>query len=129
MKNEKILVVDDSEELREALVEFIQEDGYEVFSAENGIEALEVIEKRDINIVITDIHMPEMDGYKLTQKIKSEQTRIGVIVMTAYTSIYSEGDIRKIGADEYLTKPFSFSEVIEKIERVKFLMKSLKPLE
>ena len=85
MKSEKILVVEDSDELREALVEFIQEENYEVFSARNGIEALEVIEERDINVIITDIHMPEMDGYKLTKKIKSGHTRIGIIIMTAYT--------------------------------------------
>ncbi len=127
MKSEKILVVDDTEELREALVEFIREEGYEVFGAGNGIEALDVLKDGHIDVVLSDIHMPEMDGYKLTKKIKSEYSKTGVIVMTAYTSIYSEGDIRKIGADEFITKPFSFTEVIEKIERVIFMMKSLKP--
>ena len=128
MRNEKILIVDDSKEIRNILSTFLKEEGFEVYTAENGKKALDLIKEKIIDLIITDIRMPEMDGYQLTKKVKEERPRIGIIIMTAYTSIYTEGDIRKIGADDYISKPFELVDIIEKIERVLFQMKSLKPM-
>jgi len=86
------------------------------------------IKEKVIDLIITDIRMPEMNGYQLTKKMKEERPMVGIIIMTAYTSIYTEGDIRKIGADDYISKPFELINIIEKIERVLFQMKSLKPM-
>ena len=128
MRNEKILIVDDSKEIRNILSTFLKEEGFEVYTAENGKKALDLIKEKVIDLIITDIRMPEMDGYQLTKKMKEEKPRVGIIIMTAYTSIYTEGDIRKIGADDYISKPFELVDIIEKIERVLFQMKSLKPM-
>lgn len=128
MRNEKILIVDDSKEIRNILSTFLKEEGFKVYTAENGKKALDLIKEKIIDLIITDIRMPEMDGYQLTKKVKEERPRIGIIIMTAYTSIYTEGDIRKIGADDYISKPFELVDIIEKIERVLFQMKSLKPM-
>lgn len=128
MRNEKILIVDDSKEIRNILSTFLKEEGFKVYTAENGKKALDLIKEKIIDLIITDIRMPEMDGYQLTKKVKEERPRVGIIIMTAYTSIYTEGDIRKIGADDYISKPFELVDIIEKIERVLFQMKSLKPM-
>ena len=128
MRNEKILIVDDSKEIRNILSTFLKEEGFEVYTAENGKKALDLTKEKVIDLIITDIRMPEMDGSQLTKKMKEERPRIGIIIMTAYTSIYTEGDIRKIGADDYISKPFEFIDIIKKIERVLFQMKSLKPM-
>ena len=79
-------------------------------------------------MVLTDVRMPEMNGYDLTRIIKKMNPKIGIIIMTAYTSIYTEGDIRKIGADDFISKPFNLTDVSEKVERVIFQMKNLNPL-
>lgn len=128
MRNEKILIVDDSKEIRNILSTFLKEEGFEIYTAENGKKALDLIKEKVIDLIITDIRMPEMDGYQLTKKMKEEKPRVGIIIMTAYTSIYTEGDIRKIGADDHISKPFELIDIIEKIERVLFQMKSLKPM-
>jgi len=128
MRNEKILIVDDSKEIRNILFTFLKEKGFEVYTAENGKKALDLVKEKVIDLIITDIRMPEMNGYQLTKKMKEERPMVGIIIMTAYTSIYTEGDIRKIGADDYISKPFELINIIEKIERVLFQMKSLKPM-
>ena len=128
MENEKILIVDDMKEIREILSSFLEEDGYVIYTAENGKKALELIKEKEIDMVLTDVRMPEMNGYDLTKIIKKMNPKIGIIIMTAYTSIYTEGDIRKIGADDFISKPFNLTDVSEKVERVIFQMKNLNPL-
>ncbi len=128
MENEKVLIVDDLEEIREILSSFLEDKGYVIYTAENGREALELIKEKEINLVLTDVRMPEMNGYDLTRTIKKMNPKIGIIIMTAYTSIYTEGDIRKIGADDFISKPFNLTNVSEKVERVIFQMKNLNPL-
>ena len=128
MENEKVLIVDDLEEIREILSSFLEDEGYVIYTAENGREALELIKEKEINLVLTDVRMPEMNGYDLTRTIKKMYPKIGIIIMTAYTSIYTEGDIRKIGADDFISKPFNLTNVSEKVERVIFQMKNLNPL-
>ena len=127
MKLEKILVVDDVDEIRDILSAFLKEEGYEVYTAENGKKALNIVKEKNIDLVLTDVRMPEINGYDLTKIVKEINPGIGVIIMTAYTSVYTEGDMRKIGADDFTTKPFNLSDVADKIERVLFQMKNLKP--
>ncbi len=128
MGQEKILIVDDLEEIRDVLSTFLEDEGYKVYKAEDGKKALNIIKKKGIDLVLTDVRMPEMSGYELTRTIKKINSTIGIIIMTAYTSVYTEGDVRKIGADDFISKPFNLADVGEKVERVMFQMKNLKPL-
>jgi len=128
MAQERILIVDDLEEIRDVLSTFLEDKGYEVYTAEDGKKALNIVKKKEIELVLTDVRMPEMSGYELTRTIKKINATIGIIVMTAYTSVYTEGDVRKIGADDFVSKPFNLTNVSEKVERVLFQMKNLKPL-
>lgn len=103
-----ILVVDDEVEL----LEFIEDDlseQYRVLTAENGLQALEILNHEIIQLVISDIMMPEMDGYELCEKMKSsmEYSHIPVILLTAKNTLQSKIEGLEIGADAYIEKPFS----------------------
>ena len=118
MKNSiTILVVDDELMMRNLLEKILVRDGYNVKTAENGQDALEVLKREKIDIVISDMKMPEMNGFDLLKTIKKEYPRIGMIMMTAYGDTYTVKDALLLGADEYITKPFKSFEVSMIVER------------
>jgi DNA-binding NtrC family response regulator len=106
MKKVKILVVDDEAIVRESLGDWLKDVGYQVFTAENGHEALEVIEKEKPGIIIADLVMPGMDGIELMRKAREIQPKIEVIIITAYASIPTAITAMKKGAYDYIEKPF-----------------------
>lgn len=118
MKKVKILIVDDEAIVRESLHDWLTSDGYQVFTAENGPKALEIMEKERIGIVITDLVMPGMDGIELMKKAKEILPNIEVIIITAYGSIPTAITAMKEGAYDYIEKPFC-------PERAELLVKKL----
>ncbi|UCD54128.1 MAG: response regulator, partial [Dehalococcoidia bacterium] len=106
MKKIKILVVDDEAIVRESLSDWLKDGGYQVFTAENGHKALEVIEKEKPGIMIADLVMPGMDGIELMKRAKAQQPKIEVIIITAYASIPTAITAMKEGAYDYIEKPF-----------------------
>ncbi len=127
MEKYKLLVVDDEPSIRELLNEFLEGEGYLVKVAANGREALELVRNEDFHLVISDIRMPEIGGFELVTEVKNHNQKIGFILMTGFSTIYTEGNIRQGGADDYLSKPLDLSLLLEKIERVLFQMKLLTP--
>lgn len=125
MEKQTILIVDDEQAIRELLRDFLVNEGFFVLTAENGKVAIETIKSQKVALVVSDIRMPEMGGFELVKLVKKMDPRIGFILMTGYSSIYSEGDVRKIGADDYLSKPLKLSNLLLKIERVLSQMKLL----
>jgi len=118
MKRVKILVVDDEAIVRESLGDWLKDIGYQVFTAENGHKALEVIEREKPGIMIADLVMPSMDGIELMKKAKAQQPKIEVIIITAYASIPTAITAMKEGAYDYIEKPFC-------PERAEFLVEKL----
>ncbi len=117
-KNASILIVDDEIIVRESMKNWLEEEGYLVFVAENGDEALSVLGKKEFDLVFLDIKMPGIDGIEVLKKIKSIYPFIDVVMMTAYASIGSAVEAMKIGAYDYLTKPFDpeyLSMLVKKI--------------
>ncbi len=112
-----ILIVDDELMMRNLLENILSREGYEIHSAEDGLKALELLKTRKIDIVITDMKMPSMDGFKLLGIIKREHPEIGMIIMTAYGDTYTVKDALLLGADEYVTKPFKSYEISLVVER------------
>jgi len=108
MSEEKysILIVDDEQVVRDSLLHWFSEEGYEVEVAASAGEALSRLAARDLDLVIADIRMPGMDGLELLEKIRSEQLDTSVIVMTGYASVESAVRALKHGAFDYITKPF-----------------------
>lgn len=101
----KILIVDDEPGIVDLLSSAIENEKYECLSANSGEEALRKLEKNAVDIVITDIKMPEMDGLELLRKVKKRFPSIYVIMMTAYASVDSAVEAMKEGASDYIQKP------------------------
>ncbi|MCD6249740.1 MAG: response regulator [candidate division Zixibacteria bacterium] len=113
-----ILVVDDEPMMRDLLAKVLIRDGYRVLISEDGVAAFEVIEKEDVDIVLSDLEMPLMSGFDLLKKVKDEYPQIGMIMMTGYGDTYTVKDALLLGADEYITKPFKNHEISLVVERV-----------
>jgi len=105
-KNVKILVVDDESIIRQSLHDWLTDAGYEVFTAENGPQAVEIIEREGLRIVIADLVMPGMDGIELMKRAKEISPDIEVIIITAYGSIPNALTAIREGAYDYIEKPF-----------------------
>ncbi|MBQ3142355.1 MAG: response regulator transcription factor [Bacilli bacterium] len=113
----KILIVDDEILIRNVIKEYLLIEKYEVFEAENGIEALNIINNNKIDLVILDIMMPKMDGYE-TLSIIRKNKNIPVIILSARKEEYDKLSSFEIGADDFVTKPFSPKELIARIKAI-----------
>jgi len=107
----KILVVDDEKSMREFLEIMLRSDGYEVETAESGAVAIEKIEKRFFDAIISDVKMPEIDGLGVLRKAKDTWPDTAVIMITAYASTETAVEAMKQGALDYITKPFKVEEI------------------
>ncbi len=112
-----VLAVDDEPMMRSLLEKILTRDGYKIVTAEDGEEALKVLEAQPVSIVISDIKMPKLNGFDLLKVIKSKYPEIGVIMMTAYGDTFTVKDALLLGADEYITKPFKSFEISLVVER------------
>ena len=112
-----ILVVDDEAMMRNLLQKILAREGYQLRTADDGEAALELLAQEKIDIVISDIKMPRMDGFELLDKVKKQYPHVGVIIMTAYGDTYTVKDALLLGADEYVTKPFKSYEISLVVER------------
>ncbi len=110
----KIIVVDDELDILEIFTHLFSRD-FTVFTAKNGLEALEIVKKEMPHLVITDIKMPEMNGVELLSRIKEVSPLTEVIMMTGYASIETSVDALRFGAFDYLIKPFESIEQIKKV--------------
>lgn len=102
-----ILLIEDDESLRRVMEYNLREDGYRVVTAADGRSGLERFQAQDVDLVLTDIRMPEMDGMEVLTRLKTMQPDLPVIVLTAHGTIDSAVEAIKVGAFDYLTKPFS----------------------
>jgi DNA-binding NtrC family response regulator len=115
----KILVVDDEVQIREMLKRGLsQMGGHTVEVAPNGVEAIKKIESDIFDLVLTDVKMPEMDGVELLKTIKATRPDVMVILMTAFGSIQTAVEAMKIGANDYITKPVDFNDLLVHISKV-----------
>jgi DNA-binding response OmpR family regulator len=114
-----LLIVEDNDDFRNFLINCLK-GTYQVFDAPNGKEALEILAHQSIQIVISDVMMPEMDGMELCRKIKTDirYSHIPVILLTARTADEHELSGLKEGADDYITKPFNLEILLLRIQKI-----------
>jgi len=117
-KKIKIIVVDDELSIRESLRGWLQQDGYQVETAAGGPEALAKNAANRFDIMLIDVKMPEMDGLTLLQKIKEIDSDIAIVMMTAHGAIRDAVEAIKLGAYDYLLKPFELEELSFTIEKL-----------
>ena len=116
------LVVDDSLSVRKSLSEFMENIGYKVRAAHDGLEAFEIASACKPDIILTDMEMPRMNGIELSSHIKSstELNNIPVIMITSRSAEWHQKEAANAGIDAYLTKPYSEEELLDAIKRLNF---------
>jgi DNA-binding response OmpR family regulator len=115
MSEGKILVVDDEEEIRELISKYLQKENMEISQAENGEIALQLIKKNEFDLVILDIMMEGIDGFEVLKRIRTNNQFLHVIILSAREEDYDKVLGLGLGADDYMTKPFSPSELIARV--------------
>lgn len=120
MDDKRILIVDDCGTTRKLLSYIFKERGYGILNASNGIEALETLATNQVDIVITDLNMPQMDGFELSRNIRDgEETREMPIVMVTTEAGDQDKEMgREAGVTKYLTKPISPQRLLYEIEKL-----------
>lgn len=115
MTKENILVVDDEIEITDAIEIYLKNEGYNVFKAYDGIEALDILSSEEIHLILMDIMMPKMDGMRVTLKIR-ESKNIPIIMLSAKSQDTDKVLGLNLGADDYITKPFNPIELIARVK-------------
>ena len=110
-----ILVCDDDKEIVEAIEIYLSQEGYRILKAYDGIEALNILEKEKINLLIIDVMMPRLDGIRTTLKIR-EKNSIPIIILSAKSEDADKILGLNVGADDYVTKPFSPLELVARVK-------------
>lgn len=111
-----ILIVEDDKNTRKLMDAIISNDGYKTYTAENGREALEVFDKEHIDLVVLDIMMPEMDGYELTDTLRSCNNNIPILMVSAKQLPEDKKKGFLVGTDDYMTKPIDEEEMLLRIK-------------
>ena len=118
-----VLVVEDDKNLKKLMVTYLKKNNYTTFEARNGIQALDIIDKQYIDLVISDIMMPEMDGYELLNELRIANYEIPIMLITAKSDISDKKQGFILGADDYMVKPIDLEEMVL---RVSVLLKRAK---
>ena len=114
---ENVLIVDDEEDILKLMAEAVSRWGYNPIIAHNGEDAFEKVQNLPVDLILTDVRMPKVDGITLLQKVKEINPNTSVIVFTGYPAIQSAVDALKSGAYDYLVKPVDLAELKAKIDK------------
>lgn len=113
-----VLVAEDDQLIRTIFVEIAKGEGFEVVEADDGQRALQLVMSRKIDMIISDMKMPLMDGFDLLVSVKKLHPEIPVTVITGFNSEYREEDALAAGADAYITKPFKVADVAATLQKM-----------
>lgn len=113
-----ILVAEDDDSIRHALTDVLTASGYEVLAAEEGLAAIRAVRERNFDLALLDVAMPGADGFQVLQVMSEERPGTPVIMLTARGEEEDRVQGLKLGADDYIVKPFSIRELIARIEAV-----------
>ena len=116
MEQPSILVVDDELLIRDLLYDFFSGQGWQIAVAENGEKALEIVRSKKIDLILTDIKMPEMDGLTLASKVSQTHPEIPVVVMTGYPSVDTAVSALRSKVADYVIKPFNINQLFKLVE-------------
>lgn len=111
-----ILIVDDNAKIRKLIEIYLKQEGYNVFHAGNGNQALQVLDRISVDLVIADIMMPEMDGYELTKILRNTNYSLPIFMVTAKDAFSEKKKGFDLGADDYMTKPIDMDELVLRVK-------------
>lgn len=112
----KILVVEDDKNLRKLIVTCLEKANYTVFETHNGEEALNLMDKEYVDLIVTDIMMPEIDGYELIKLLREAKYNTPILIITAKEDIEDKKQGFNLGADDYMVKPINIDELILRVK-------------
>ena len=111
----KVLVVEDNKNLRKLMVTYLKDNNYETLEAEDGLKALEVMDRNHVDLIICDIMMPNMDGYELSKELRNANYMLPILMVTAKDSIDDKREGFLSGVDDYMVKPVDMDEMILRV--------------
>jgi len=112
----QILVVEDNSELRELFCTVLEDNGYTAIPAKDGIEAFDILDNTFIDLIISDIMMPRMDGYEMTKHLRDSGYTMPVLMITAKESAADKREGFRVGTDDYMVKPIDVDEMVWRVE-------------
>jgi two-component system, OmpR family, response regulator len=129
----KVLVIDDSKSIRSLLAKCLEIEGYEVLTANDGLQALDLLKSEKFDLFFLDIKMPKVSGTEVLKKIREIGIKSPVIIITAYATIKNAVDCAQLGVVAYLQKPFTVDKVKSVLQKIQFqdnnMMESIKQIE
>ena len=114
----KILVVDDEDALRTVLSAELNSEGYEVGTAADGMEAVNELQKIKYDLILLDIKMPNMNGFEVLKVIKEKHSGTKVIMLTGFADLKNAIESKKLGAEDFVSKPYDLVDLLTTIDRV-----------
>jgi DNA-binding NtrC family response regulator len=117
-KKSSILVVDDEDALRTVLGGELASEGYEVRTAADGDEAITELDKAPFDLVLLDIKMPRLNGFEVLKFIKEKHEKTKVVMLTGFADLKNAIESKKLGADDFVSKPYDLVDLLTTIERV-----------
>lgn len=114
----KILVVEDENDIRETVCEYLQGEGYETAGATDGLDGWNQFQNGDFDMIVSDVMMPKMDGFALAERVRKTDEKTPILFLTALGDKPSKQLGFRIGIDDYLTKPFDFDELVFRIRAI-----------
>ena len=118
VKNSSILVVDDEDALRTVLSSELTNEGYDVRTAADGDEAITELDKAKYDLVLLDIKMPRMNGFEVLKYIREKHGKTKVVMLTGFADLKNAIESKKLGADDFVSKPYDLVDLLTTIERV-----------
>ncbi len=117
-KKSTILIVDDEDALRTVLSGELANEGYDVRTAADGDDAINELEKAPYNLVLLDIKMPRLNGFEVLKFIKEKHNNTKVVMLTGFADLKNAIESKKLGADDFVSKPYDLVDLLTTIERV-----------
>ncbi|MEX2116547.1 MAG: response regulator [Bacteroidota bacterium] len=114
----RILVVDDEEALRTVLSSELEGEGYQVNTAADGDEAIKIIGTQQFHLILLDIKMPNVDGFEVLKFVKQHQPATKVIMLTGFADLKNAIESKKLGAEDFVSKPYDLVDLLTTVERV-----------
>ena len=111
----KILVVEDNKNLRKLMITYLKKNNYETLEAEDGEEALDVIDKNHIDLIVSDVMMPNIDGYELARELREANYLMPILMVTAKESLDNKREGFLSGVDDYMVKPIDMDEMVLRV--------------
>ena len=118
MHQHRILVADDEETIRAILKEELEEEGYAITTAVDGEDAIRLLRQDKFDLVLADIKMPRADGFEVLRTVKAEQPSVRVIMLTGFADLKNAIESKRLGADDFVSKPYDIVDLVTTIERV-----------